>query len=120
MIDDSSGPSRAEQLLKIVQRFKACTRAYLRAPHQSYSVKVLRLCLERITSHLSEHYGLPQAIEKQRITLLMNCITVRREIDVAGAESTLSTTATKVRALGGEIDTYEKLLKRYARPCSIS
>jgi hypothetical protein len=120
MIDDGSGPSRAEQLLRVVQRFKACTRAYLRAPHQSYSVKVLRLCLERITSHLSEHYGLPQAIERQRIILLMDCVTLRTEIDTAGAEPILPATTTKVRALGREIDAYEKLLERYARPCSIS
>ena len=120
MIDDGSGRSRAEQLLGVVQRFKACTRAYSRAPHKSYSVKVLRLCLEHITSHLSEHYSLPQAIERQRIILLMNCVTLRREIDAAGAESIPPVTPTRMTALGEEIDTYEKLLERYARPCSIS
>lgn len=115
-----SDSARAEQLLRTVQRFHACTRAYLRAPHQLYSIKVLRICLARVTSHFSEHYGLPQNLERQRIELLMTCETLRRAIDAAGERATLPATTTKVRALSGALDAYEKLLRRHARSCSIS
>lgn len=120
MIEPSGARSSAERLLSAVQRLRAGTRAYLRAPHRPYSIKVLRLCLENAISHLSRSHDLPQSLEHERTILFVSCETVCRVIDSAEPDAILPTTTTRIRDLGGSLEVYEKLLRRHTRPCADS